>query len=87
MNSTHMTPPEPQFRPGGGEVKVGDPSDVTNYSNQGFEARKYNFEDINSPPKDERRKSYGGSRRRRPSRKYKKSKRVFRKKSRSTRRR
>jgi hypothetical protein len=32
-------------------------------------------------------KSIGGSRRRRPSRKYKKSKRVFRKKSRSTRRR
>ena len=83
-----MTPPEPQFRPGGGEVKINDNIDEENYSNQGFEARKYNFEDINLPKKDERRKSYGGSRRRRPSRKYKKSaKRVFRKKSRSTRRR
>ncbi len=39
------------------------------------------------PNYDKFNKPFGGSRRRRPSRKYKKSKRVFRKKSRSTRRR
>lgn len=90
MKSTHMTPSELQFRPGGGEVKVTDELDRTNYENQGYAPRRFNFEIINSPQEDRTRKPYGGSRRRarRPSRKYKKSaKRVFRKKSRSTRRR
>jgi hypothetical protein len=53
-------------------VKIFDEKDFTQFENQGY--RYFT--------------PYGGSRRRRPSRKYKKSaKRVFRKKSRSTRRR
>jgi hypothetical protein len=87
-----MTPPDLQLRPGGGEVKINEPwYDKTNYENQGYTPRRHNFDnDIGLKRTDTRRVRYGGSRRRarRPSRKYKKSaKRVFRKKSRSTRRR
>jgi hypothetical protein len=74
-----------RFLPGGG-VNVTDPLDQTAYENMGY--RPSVFEDITTKSENGR-KPYGGSRRRRrPSRKYKKSaKRVFRKKSRSTRRR
>ena len=75
-----------ELRPEDPGVIATDHKDVTNYENQGY-VRANDFDDINPTKKDGRRKSYGGSRRRRPSRKYKKSKRVFRKKSRSTRRR
>ena len=73
-----------RFSPGGGVV-INDELDKTTYENMGF--RHPTFEDIKKKKQDDKR---GGSRRRRvrPSRKYKKSaKRVFRKKSRSTRRR
>ncbi len=88
---TMKSPYELQLRPEGREsdVTINDANDVMNYENQGF-TRRYNFEDITPSQQNERRKTYGGSRRarrHRPSRKYKKSKRVFRKKSRSTRRR
>jgi len=68
-----MVPP-PGHPNEGAEVTIKDDADLTNYENQGYIIKRS-----------------GGSRRRRarrPSRKYKKSaKRVFRKKSRSTRRR
>ena len=76
-----------RFSPGGGVV-INDELDKTTYENMGF--RHPTFEDIKKKKQDDKREPYGGSRRRRvrPSRKYKKSaKRVFRKKSRSTRRR
>ena len=75
-----------RFSPGG-RVVINDELDKTTYENIGF--RPSTFEDIEKKKQD-KRVTYGGSRRRRvrPSRKYKKSaKRVFRKKSRSTRRR
>ena len=73
-----------RFSPGG-RVVINDELDKTTYENMGY--RYPTFEDIKKKKQDDKR---GGSRRRRvrPSRKYKKSaKRVFRKKSRSTRRR
>jgi len=55
----------------GEAVEIKDVRDFTEYENQGYTYKP----------------SGGSRRRRRPSRKYKKSKRVFRKKSRATRRR
>ena len=73
-----------RFYPGG-RVVINDELDQSTFGNMGY--RYPTFEDIKKKKQDVKR---GGSRRRRvrPSRKYKKSaKRVFRKKSRSTRRR
>ena len=75
---------------GSNKVKINDERDYHENLNYGYKftddsqttynKRLATATEYNKSPK-------GGSRRRRPSRKYKKSKRVFRKKSRSTRRR
>ena len=76
---------------GSNNVKINDESDYHAYLNDGyvFTAKSqatYN-QRLATATEYNKPKNAGGSRRRRPSRKYKKSKRVFRKKSRSTRRR
>jgi hypothetical protein len=72
-----MYPPK-DYPNQGGPVMVYDDRDLTDLENQGYTYKP------GDKPSD---KTSGGSRRRRSLRKYKKSKRVFRKKSRATRRR
>ena len=77
---------------GPNKVKINDKSDYEMYLNDGYvftadSQTKYNKR-LATATEYNKPKNAGGSRRRHPSRKYKKSsKRVFRKKSRSTRRR
>ena len=74
------------------KVKINDKSDYEMYLNDGYEftddsQTTYNKRLAAATEYNKPKNSGGSRRRRRPSRKYKKSKRVFRKKSRSTRRR